>query len=304
MKLISALALAALVAAPATAQSSECSTKAKSDCSAKAELASAQEECSSEKKSECSGEAELVSAQECSSEKKAQCESKAQCDSKGELASAQECSTEAKASCSSKGELASAGDDHCSSKGELATAGDGQCSSKGELAAAEGDCSSKKLTMVQAQLASIMKPTRVQGILVDGKVYLGSKAAAKMECLVRETTSQKIAAKCEASRNCEATLAANVEKTMAGEMCMISELTAMVEAGRVQIIVDEESLSCKQTSAAKLASFGKCPEFQAECAQLAGIKAEPKAKSECSAGAQQASVESTEASSCSKGASL
>ena len=193
-----ALAITGLLALAPAALAQDCSTK--TSCDSKAELASAQEgSCSSQKaKSECSGEAELAKAQDCAA--------KTECSGEAELAKAQDCATK----CSSDGELAKAQD--CGSKqacstGELASA-EGDCATKsscsGELAAAEGECSKPEMFPAKAQLATLIRSDRVAGIVVDGKAYLGSKAVAKIECLMSSHLATEIKAVCENSRACEA----------------------------------------------------------------------------------------------------
>ena len=251
----------------------------------------AQESCSEDLKPECSAttDAALASAEDggcCAS-----------AEAKAELASkvdGSECSSADAKECGEKSaELASAKDGECSSAkahcsqaaGELASAKDGECSSAkaaqcsksaGELASA-GDAaqcgSAKPVIPASAQLATLIQPNRVAGVVVGGKAYLGSKAIAVVDGLVRAQLGTKIAAVCVESRSCSKTLASNVDKTLASGVCMKTEFSALLASGAIDsLIIDEES-HVGEAALASLTKITSCEKFQAECATRAGVAA-------------------------------
>ncbi|MFT7662984.1 MAG: hypothetical protein ACI87A_001205 [Planctomycetota bacterium] len=282
----------------------ECSEAKKSECSTKAEatLASADGECSSSK------EAKLAKAggEECSSAMAAACdESMAkQCD-KGaaKLASAgdgEACSSAKAAACDESkakecgkdaAKLASAGGEECSTKAKageckeaaakLAAAGDGQqCSSK------EADKSAATLAKVvvptSIKLSALIKPNRIAGVVVGGKAYLGPKAVAVIDGLLREQVGTKIASVCEESAKCSKTLATNVEKTLASGICVKTGFTGLLASGRIDSLIIENESTSGEAALASLTSVTSCPEYQAECQTLASAPA----KGECSEAAK------------------
>ncbi len=208
------------------------------------------------------------------------------------------CSKQAGELASNKGDCAKSAP---SKSGTLASASDGSSCSKtaAELAAKKEDCAkacaksgatlasagggdqcdgdksaaASGVVSACAQLAALIQPERIAGVVVEGKAYLGEKAFGVVCKLVEQDLAAKISVNCEESRKCEKTLASNVEKTLAGGLCMKSELTALLAAGRIDsLIVDGES-ACGESAAASLAKITACPEFQAECRERAGLAA-------------------------------
>ena len=283
-----------------------CSKAEKAACSAKAELASTEA-------GECSGAASDAAAELASTTDGSACSQAAaakQCGEKSaELASTTDgqCGSASAEHCKkADGALASAKDGSaCSSAdakqckkadGALATAKDGSaCSSAdakqckqadGALATAKdgSDCSSadakacssevaKRVTPASAQLASLIQPGRVAGIVVDGKAYLGSKAICVVDGLVRAQVGTEIAAVCEESRACEKTLASNVDKTLAAGVCMKSQFSSLLASGAIDsLIIDDES-SAGEAALASLTKITSCEKFKAECSERAGAAA-------------------------------
>ena len=270
--LLQAFALFGIASLSTSAFAQEsCSEDTKPECSATADaaLASAEDgDCSSAKAEACSQAGELASAKdgECSSAKTEACSQA------GELASAKdgECSSAKAEACSQAGELASTKDGECSSARAEA------CSQTGELASAGDDAhcgSAKPVIPASAQLATLIQPNRVAGVVVGGKAYLGSKAVAVVDGLVRAQLSTKIAAVCEESRSCSKTLASNVDKTLASGVCMKTEFSALLASGAIDSLIIEEESHVGEAALASLTKITSCEKFKAECATRAGVKA-------------------------------
>ncbi len=259
----------------------------------------AQESCSTAEKAACSAKAELASTEagECSSAA-AELASTTDGSACSQAAATKQCSQKsAELASTTDGQCGSASAEHCKkADGALASAKDGSaCSSAdakqckqadGALATAKdgSTCSSadakacstevaKRVTPASAQLASLIQPGRVAGIVVDGKAYLGSKAICVVDGLVRAQVGTEIAAVCEESRACEKTLASNVDKTLAAGVCMKSQFSSLLASGAIDsLIIDDES-SAGEAALASLTKITSCEKFKAECSERAGAAA-------------------------------
>ena len=247
---------------------------------------SAQSTCSKGSSSECSAKTEASAKTECSAQSEAKL-AVATGDSECASAKAATCTaTQAKQCEKGAAKLAAAADGHCdgaggaSCHGKLASAKDGQqCSSQDQ------QCNSQKLAKLaiptSAKLAALIQPSRVAGVVVGGKAYLGPKAIAVVDGLLREQVGTKIASVCEESAKCSKTLASNVDKTLASGFCVKSGFAALLESGRIDSLIISNESASGEAALASLTEMTSCPKFQAECQMLASAPA----KGECSSAA-------------------
>ncbi len=193
-------------------------------------------------------------------------------------------------------------------------AAEGECSgAKAELAAAKEPC-------VRRQLATLMTETRISGVMVKGKKLMKKDAYAAVEAALVSTTATRIKAACEESRNCEKTLASNVDKALSSG-CILKEFTSLVKAGEIESIVvgdfvlsGDEAIGGLKVLVASNAFWAECgfdmskkdgatqASSEASCESKAACSTEAAAKSECgtkAASSKECSTEAAAKSECS-----